>query len=202
MKNIIISLLFIAGCLSKSTGQGVDGIPDLLKKNGKELGLVSYLTFVKSVSELNMLRLYENPKYKTKQFKINSQYNLIKLYSDQLINQMSVDLYSSNRLKTYKKINYFLKTPNEKLNGDLVKYGNLIKQIDNNLTDFLSIDFGPGKAIATIAEITGVLELGHTAITDARDFREKKIQSITALMKELKLSTIAELKPEEEKKAK
>jgi hypothetical protein len=201
MKNLLFTFLFVAGSLLKSYGQGVDGIPDLLKKNGKDLGLVSYLTFVKSVSELNMLRLYENPKYKTKQLKINSQYNFIKLYSDQLINQMSVDLYSSNRLKMYKKINSYLKT-NGKLDSDLVKYGDLIKQIDDNLTEFLSIDFGPGKAIATIDEITGVLELGHTAITDARDFREKKIQSITALMKELKLSTIAELKPDEEKKAK
>jgi hypothetical protein len=47
-----------------------------------------------------------------------------------------------------------------------------------------------------LKDVFGIITGAFNMITNARDFREKKIQSIIGLMKELRLKEIKDLDPE------
>lgn len=197
MNKVILILFVLLLTCGNSFGQETP-------EDGKKLGLVSYLTYVKSFSEFKMTSLITDKEYERqpdKAKKFNSDYNLLKLATDKLINQLSADLYSKNRLRLYKKLNQYLKGSIKSLPSTYIEYENLIKEIDDRLQTFMIRKFlGAELAGASIEEITGIIELGHGVITDARDFREKKIQSVTGLIKELKIVNISELMKSEEKK--
>ena len=171
---------------------------------GKSLGLVAYLTSVKSFGEAKMISLATNAAYETQSDKVktfNSSYNLLKLSADKLINQLSADLYSSNRLRLYKSLNAYLKNKDD-LPAKFAHYKPLIDEIDGRLQVLLIKTYSGALAGASLEEITGAVELVHTVITDARDFREKKIQSVTALLKDLHLKDLIDLvKPKEKAEA-
>lgn len=166
------------------------------KVDPKSLGLAGYLTYVKGLSEYKMKSLSEDANYKSmpdkaKQF--NSEYNLIKLSVDQLINQLSSDLFKSNRLRLFKRLDNYLnyKTPMPK---KFAHYQLLLDQIDGQLTAFLIKKYqGGALAGPSIEEITGIVSEGREIITSARDFREKKIQSLHTLVKDLRLVNLAEI---------
>jgi hypothetical protein len=173
-------------------------------ETAKKLGLVSYLTTVKSLAEFKMLTLTNDSKYKeiqnaSKIQTFNSKYNLLKLYTDQLINQLSADLYNHNNLKAYRSLNNYLKS-DKSLAVKYTYYENLIKQIDGLFLTFLMVNYGSLLSSPTLDEYTGVAGAILGIITSDRDFREKKIQSITALLKELKLQNIGDLIKTKEKK--
>ncbi|UPT69954.1 MAG: hypothetical protein M0D53_12540 [Flavobacterium sp. JAD_PAG50586_2] len=170
--------------------------------DGKDLGLVGYLTYVKTISEAKMTSLVNDENYTKKPekaLKFNSEYTLLKLSVDQLINQLSADLLSKNRLKLYRSLDNYLKN-GEKLPEQFSHYSKLIERIDGQLQAFLIRKYKDGGPLAgaSIEEITGVASEVREIITSARDFREKKIQSIYGIIKELKLAAITELiKPKE-----
>lgn len=167
----------------------------------KDLGLVGYLTYVKQVAEYKMNALAKDPNYtampdKAKQF--NSEYTMLKLSVDLLINQMNADMLNCNRLRLYRKLDKFLKSE-ESLPVKYKVYGELLKQIDGQFTSFIIKKYGGGALAGPgLDEITGVATEVREIITSARDFREKKIQSINSLLKELKLTPLSEIiKPKE-----
>lgn len=202
MKKIlpILTLFLIANSYSQEI---------TLANDSKKLGLVSYLTYVKSFSESKMYNLVNDKRYLDENFAhkkdlFNSDYNLLKLQTDRFINQLNADLLSKNRMHLYKCLNKYIKGDCKKLPEKYQEYGNLIEKIDNQLEALLFRKYSGGTMSADlISAITGIVELGHTAITDARDFREKKIQSIVSITKELKFVNLSDLikkeKPEAEK---
>src|SRR6185295_7992472 len=101
------------------------------------------------------------------------------------INQLSADLYISNKPKLYKNIDAYVKTK-ASISGVYSTYEEMIKEIDDNLQALLIKTFKDVRGGIGLDEITGVIEQVRGVITDARDFREKKIQSLTGLLKELK----------------
>lgn len=192
------NLLLLCLCLLSLNAQCQDAV------DAKSLGLVSYLTYVKSISEHKMISLIKDENYKKmpdKAQQFNSEYNLLKLSCDQLINQLCADLFRSNKLRLYKRLDKYLKykTP---LPNKFKPYGILIDQIDSQLTSFSIKKFNGGTLAGPgIEAIMGVITEGREIVTSARDFREKKIQSLTALIKELKLIELSELsKPKEDSK--
>lgn len=173
--------------------------------DAKKLGLVGYLTYVKEVSEYKMTFLIKDPNYiampdKAKQF--NSDYNLLKLSTDQLINQLSADMFNCNRLKLYRRLDKFLQHQ-KALPRKYNHYELLMNQIDGQLTALLVRKYtggalaGPGLDV-----ITGMVTEVREITTSVRDFREKKIQSIHGLTKELKMTKLSEIVKPKEKDAK
>lgn len=167
----------------------------------KSLGLVGYLTYVKQVSEYKMNSLVKDPNYtsmpeKAKQF--NSDYNMLKLSVDLLINQISADMLNCNSLRLYRKLDKFLKH-GEELPEKYKEYGILLGQIDSKFTTFMMRKYGGGTLSGPgLDVITGIVSEGREIVTSARDFREKKIQSINSILKELRLTNLSEIiKPKE-----
>jgi hypothetical protein len=176
--------------------------PDPLQVS-KNLGLVGYLTHVKNMAEYKIATLAANPLYKTslnKAASFNASYNMVKLSTDKLINQLSADLYAKNNLKFYKKINKYLKGTSKDLPENLKVYKTLIDEIDGQLIaleikTYASTQGGPG-----VEEIVAIATLGNDIVAGARDFREKKIQSITGLLKEIRLKLLSDIiKPVDKK---
>lgn len=197
MKKIIFALLI---CITTTLQGQIIEI-----ETAKKAGLASYLTTVKTLAEFKMLTLAkDSAQYRSKQNAdkvrgFNAKYNLVKLYTDQLINQLSADSYNSNKLKAYRMVNNFLKE-GKSLPSQYGYYSNLLTNLDGVLETFLMMHYGSAAAGASLEEYTGIAGAIVGIITSDRDFREKKIQSITALLKELKLKSIADLKPSEIKK--
>ncbi|MEI9955274.1 MAG: hypothetical protein WDM90_02975 [Ferruginibacter sp.] len=197
MKTTIITFLLLLS-LTKTQAQREE------TEAAKKFGLISYLTTVKTLAEFKMLTLSSDSQYSkiqnaTKIKGFNSNYNLIKLYTDLLINQLSGDLYNSNSLKGYRRINRFLKT-DKPLSHRYAFYQEIIAHVDTLTPRFLFAEYGSLLSGPSLADITGVAEQGIALVTAARDFREKKIQSITALLKELKLQGLGDLiKPKDKK---
>ncbi|UTN06146.1 hypothetical protein L0669_09560 [Flavobacterium bizetiae] len=192
MKTKLLLLLLLISL--NSIGQE---IPD-----GKKLGLVAHLTYVKTISEAKMTILIKDERYikePDKAFKFNSDYTLLKLLTDQLINQLSADLIDKNKLKLYRSLNKYLK--NQKpVPEKFSQYQVLLEQIDGQLQALLIRSYKDGGTLSAelITAIVGIITEIREITTSARDFREKKIQSISGIIKELKLSPIAELiKPKE-----
>lgn len=192
MKTKLLLLLLLISL--NSIGQE---IPD-----GKKLGLVAHLTYVKTISEAKMTILIKDEKYirePKKAFKFNSDYTLLKLLTDQLINQLSADLIDKNKLKLYRSLNKYLKNQ-KSVPEKFSQYQVLLEQIDGQLEALLMRDYKDGgkQSAELITAIVGIITEIREITTSARDFREKKIQSISGIIKELKLSPIAELiKPKE-----
>lgn len=196
MKKSIITFVLALFVAFNTYGQSQVSQDEVLK-NSKNLGLMAYLTTVKSVSEAQMIRLASSPEFTTQPDKAKefmAEYNLLKLSVDQLINQLSADLYLTNRPSRYKNINmYIIKGEEYDLPEKLLPYKPLIGEIDTNFLKFSTNYYGSMLAVPGLTEIIGVIGLVNTVATGARDFREKKVQSLTGLMKTVKLTPIADL---------
>jgi hypothetical protein len=187
-KTIITFLLLIVVC---STSFGNDYIT-----KSKQLGIVSYLTTIKSLAEHKMISLASDTQY-TKQpgeaAMFRSHYNILKLSIDRLINQLSIDMIDKNSNKKYRKLNKYLKGEQKELPENLSKYKELLEEIDGQIESFMMRTFSSMMAGPEFSDILSGVELVHTAITDARDFREKKVQSIIGIITNLKLEKIKDL---------
>lgn len=194
-KIAFITLIILAGFSSFS--QETDPLV-----NSKKLGLVSYLTYVKAIGEYKMISLVSDNQYKDEKFKeriisFHSAYNMLRLSVEKLINQLSADLLVSNRLKLYKQMNSYIKA-GTRLPSGYTGYEDLIKEIDGALEILQIKTYKSTQGGFSLVDITGVVELVHGIITDARDAREKKVASLTGILKDLKLVKLGDLvKPEE-----
>jgi hypothetical protein len=173
-----------------------------LLPSSKEFGLISYLTTVKSVAEFKMITLASDPQYKTEKEKAKSfqaEYNLLKLATDRFLNQLIADMTVKNRLKEYKKVNGFIKGDLTSLPAKMKAYEKSLEEIEGRLETFMLKTYSSMLAGPTIEEILGAVELTHGIITDARDFREKKVVNLSGQLKELKLMPLKELTEEKKK---
>lgn len=163
----------------------------------KKYDLIAYLTTVKYKAENKMFQLAADSSFIKKPeeaIEFVSQYNELKLEFDRLINQLIADMYVSNNLKTYKKINGYLKGTTSELPDKYKGYIQTINSLDILLNNFMKSDYSePAFKGFTFDNFLGSAELIHGILTDARDFREKKVQSLSALIKELKLAPIKDL---------
>lgn len=190
MKKIISFLVFTFFISVTAVAQ--DETPDY----GTQLGLISYLTTVKALSEHQMTTLAANPAYKTQTEKASgfrSEYNLLKMSVDKLINQMAADMTLKNRTKVYKKLNKFAKGGITKLPANLSAYEKLISDIDGQFKSFLMRHYSGRASGASFADITGAVELAHTAFAGAREHREKKVQTLISQLEKLKLEKLVDL---------
>ncbi len=167
-----------------------------------KLSLIAYLTHVKGEAEAKMIELSPSLMVdsisKETLSTITSYYNL-KVSVDKFINQLSADLYQRNGLGHYKKLNSYVKDSNFHLNDNLKYYKELIEDIDCKFNIIKQIEsFIPMKEKVTIEEITAFLTLGHDIVVGMRDHREKKVQSMTELLKEMKLQSLGSLLKEDE----
>jgi hypothetical protein len=195
MKKIVLVLLGIISFCSTIIGQDVIA-------ESKKLGLVSYLTCVKSVAEFKMINLAADSNYlkeiaKAEQFRGN--YNLIRLDVDKLINQLASDMISANRIKTYKKLNKYLKGSITELPKRLKPYHDLLEEIDGLVLTFTLRTYSSALGGPSIEDILGAVELTHGIIADIRDSRQKKVASIASEIKTLRLETIKNLTEDKKK---
>jgi hypothetical protein len=122
-----------------------------------------------------------------------SHYNILKLSIDRLINQLSIDMIDKNSNKKYRKLNKYLKGEQKELPENLSKYKELLVEIDGQIESFMMRTYSSMMAGPEFSDILSGVELVHKAITDARDFREKKVQSIIGIITNLKLEKIKDL---------
>ncbi len=201
---LLISIGFF--CLNISLF-GQDEIPKSLQDpiiESKKLGLASYLTTLKAMSEYKMISLLTDDgykKYPEKAKEFQSEYNQLKLSIDEFINQLSVDLITHNKLNVYKKLDCYIKKGNTHFPKRFMSYKDFIDDINKKEIDFLLNTYSSTKAIPLIDEILGIVELTHGIITDARDFREKKVTNLISQIKDLKLKSLKDLiEPTEKEK--
>lgn len=192
---ILILSGFIGLCQEKEQTRQ---IPDnsLLAAASKKAGLVAYLTSIKAISEAKIIALSSiqsltDPKNSRAPIFI-SRYNLTKMAVDKLINQLSADLYSKNFLRLYRRLNAYIKSGKE-LPSKFSVYKDFVDDIDGIHESLMISTYGGKLGGAGLEEITGVFEQVSGAVIAARDFREKKIQSIVGLLKELRIQKISDL---------
>jgi hypothetical protein len=166
--------------------------------NDEKLGLVSYLTTVKYMTEYKMASYISAKDYdsrKTESKNIQAQYNVIMIKVNMLINQLSSDIIANNSLCKYRRLNKFVNKRKVNLPKRLTGYAEVLKDIDALAENFLKVEPGTTRALPELAysDLTGVGTLAKDIITGARDFREKKVSNIAAILKELKLKSISEL---------
>jgi hypothetical protein len=175
----------------------------------ERLGLVSYLTTVKYMSEYKMTKHLSEENYINSQDsskKIQSEYNAIMINVNRLINQLSVDLITKNKLCEYRKINKFVNKRKSNLPKKFSSYVEALKEIDK-----LAVYFLTGTTVTTetnittrampalpLSDISGIGTLAETSITSARDFRATKINDIITILKDLKLKSISDLSKKDE----
>ena len=103
MKNITLAftLLFCSILQTQAQSETIE--------TSKRLGLVGYLTYVKSVAEGKIQSLLADPRLASEPNKtpdFHAAYNKLKLSVDLLINQLNADLAAKNSMKSYKSINH------------------------------------------------------------------------------------------------
>jgi len=191
MKSLIIICFGLLLQLTPSHAQS-----KLDPAGSKEAGLVSYLTSVKLFSEYYVMILSTSS---TPESKDNAEYVAVRIAVDKLVNQLSVDLFQANKLNRYRKINNYVRGKRTTLPERFSYYQAMIADVD---AAYNALATSAGTKSLSVEEILGIVERGQSIVESARDFREKKIQAITGLLKELKLSKIADLleKTDEEKK--
>lgn len=174
-----------------------------LLSSSKELGLISYLTTIKSVAEYKMISIATDPQYTSASAKVKSfqsEYNLLKLTVDRLINQTVADMAVSNKLRTYKKMNKLIKGDIDSLPKNMQAYKKVLEEIEGRIETFLLKSYSSMAAGPSIEDVLGIIELTHGIITDSRDFREKKVANLSNQLKELKLKALKELTVEDKEK--
>jgi hypothetical protein len=179
----------------------------------ENLGLISELTFIKQTSENLAISIINDTLIKEEEkIKVINHYNNLKVISDQVILQLMTDCRRKNNLRYFKKLDKLLvkKTINEIGNSDLnsdklngyVKNLTKINEVYNKL---ININLAPktNKSNIPFAEFTGAITLITTTIKDIRADNEKKVEKITSILNEVRISPIQNLnkvKTEEENK--
>ncbi len=186
--NILILLGLISSGVTFSKGM----------LNDEKLGLVSYLTAIKYMTEYKMasyISVKDYDSHKTESMKIQAQYNAIMVMVNKLINQLSSDIIANNRLCEYRRLNKFVNKRKVNLPKSLTSYAEVLKDIDSLADNFLKVEQRTAGILPELAysDLTGIGTLAKDIITSARDFREKKVSNIAAILKELKLKSISEL---------
>jgi len=190
----------------------------------ENLGIVSELVYLKLTSENLAIRIV-NDTLISEQDKIKfvNLYNDTKVITDQIIVQLISDCRRKNRLKYLRKLDklFVSKTisqveesdfKNDKLKGYVknLKKANIVyfKLIAFKTTDkpnenpLLNIGLkGFFPAAMSMEELTGVLSFITGTIKDIRESKEKKVEKLTNILNDLRLSPLQDLAKGEKKEA-
>lgn len=172
-----------------------------ITENSKKMGFVAYLTQLKYKSEFQLSKLVNNSQYSIqidKAEEFNKTYNLLKINIDILINQMSADLYQSNRLRLYKATDNYIKA-NRKFPSKYSSYGDCLERI-KALSSSLEFKTYSGMAGVAIADWSSLGTLVLDVVKMEQENRQKKVEKIVSILNQLRLKNIAELKVEKDKK--
>ena len=172
-------------------------------KINKKIGLVAYLTQVKLKAE-NTMFIHLKKNNDSASIATIEAYNSVRLCVDALINQLSADMVVSNKLSVYKKLNNYLKGDDTtKISKKISQYKPLISRIDSVLEN---METKMEKESAVSTDLLGVIldfaNAIHGVITDARDFRAKKIESLNSQLDKLRLEKLETKKKEEKEESK
>ena len=206
-KNIAIILICLLASISIVQAQD---------SKAENLGLVSELVFIKLTSENLAIRIVNDTLIKEEdKIKFVNLYNDVKIISDQVILQLMTDSRRKNSLGYFKKIDNLLveKTITQIEESDLSKmklkgYIKNLKKINlvysklmafktsdkPNESPLLNISLkGFFPATMTVEELTGVLSFVTATIKDIRESKEKKVEKITIILNEVRLSSLQDL---------
>ena len=167
----------------------------------RKMGFVAYLTQLKTISEVQMRELINNPQYtlQTEKAKdINLNYNLLKINVDVLINQLCADLSEKNSLRIYKLINTNIKK-DFKLPKRYSYYEDCLKNI-KKLSSSLAFKDYSSKSGASLADWASVGTLIQDLIKMSTENNQKKVDKITTIFNQLRLKDITELKEKVDEK--
>jgi dsRNA-specific ribonuclease len=89
-------------------------------------------------------------------------------------------------------LNKFVKGESKDIPSKYSAYKTLLTELDAQTETFKMRTYS-SLAGMSFEQILGALELVHTAITDARDFREKKVQSIIKIFEKTRLDSVKNL---------
>jgi hypothetical protein len=206
-KNIAIILICLLASISIVQAQD---------SKAENLGLVSELVFIKLTSENLAIRIVNDTLIKEEdKIKFANLYNDVKVISDQVILQLMTDSRRKNSLRYFKKIDNLLvnKNINQIEESDLSKmklkgYIKNLKKINsvyNKLMAFKTSDKpnenpllnmslkGFFPATMSVEELTGVLSFVTATIKDIRESKEKKVEKITSILNEVRLTSLQDL---------
>ncbi|TDX83322.1 hypothetical protein [Epilithonimonas xixisoli] len=161
----------------------------------RKMGFVAYLTQLKTISEVQMSELVNNPQYTLQTDKakdINLNYNLLKINVDILINQLCADLSEKNSLRVYKLINKNIKK-DFKLPKKYSYYEDCVKNI-KKLSGSLAFKDYSSKSGASLADWASVGTLILDVVKINGENNQKKVDKITTIFCQLRLKDINELK--------
>ncbi|WP_318310068.1 hypothetical protein [Flagellimonas crocea] len=168
MKNLILPIFLLATIILMAQ----DYKPKITLPESKELGLVAYLSHVKTVSEIMLLEKGDDAK---------KWYFSIKESSDVLINQLCADMTDRRGLKLYRELNKDIGSENY-----TSKYKFLIEKID---TAFKEIKKTPDEN--KLSDVLGTLGIEPYSIyKDIVSAKTKKVEGLIAQLKELKLQPL------------
>jgi len=207
MKNLITLLFISLLSINMSIGQETEDnreVINLINEN-RSLGLISYLTAIKTISESKIISEVEKELPDAEKIEQSKQYNLLKLRIDAFINQLVGDMITKNSVRKYKKINSYIEKQDKKLLDQYKNYRSFLLLIDKQITDFISTPVAaPEFAIAaiTVTEFLGLARFGFDIVKDIREAKTKKVEAISEELTQLKLRSISELKEKAKKETK
>jgi len=199
----IISVAFTALCYGQS-------------KKADNLGLVSEIAFIKMTSENLAIRVLNDTSVsEVDKVILANYYTDVKIITDQVLLQLIADSRSKNNVKYYKKLDKLIvkKTVNEISESDLKRpklqgYIKALKKLESSFSQIQNYkitetpDIDPLSELnlkgffptsASVEELTGALTLVTSTIKDIREGKEKKVEKITSVLNELRLSSIQDL---------
>jgi len=168
MKNLVLTILLLATCISMAQ----EYKPMITLTESKNLGLIAYLSHVKTVSEIMVVEKGDPAK---------KWYFSIKESSDVLINQLCADMTDKRGLKLYRELN---KDIGSKSHNS--KYKFLIENID---TAFEAIKRPTNiNAVGDVLSTLGIEP--YSIYKDIVSAKTKKVEGLVAQLKELKLQPL------------
>ena len=205
----IIALILITLLAKTSFAQDQDS-------KAENLGLISEFVFIKLTSENLAIRIV-NDDLITEKDKIRfvNLYNDTKVITDQVILQLIADSRRNNNLRYFKEIDKLLlntnitdikesELTNKKLKG-YIKNLNKINSVYTKLKTFATSDKpnesplqnmslkGFSTMTTSIPDLTGVLNFVTATVKDIRESKEKKVEKISTMLNEVRLSSLKDL---------
>jgi hypothetical protein len=165
----------------------------LLEK--ENLGLISYLTDIRIRCELKMLTVIAEKKSGASNdiSATQSAYNSVMIPVNRLINQLSADMIEKNNLVEYRRINKYVYKDKSQIKGRGSRYSATLIEIDRGVKALFPSIQAEAMTAYMMEQIVGSGKLGGGSIESARDFREKKVAKIIALLKDLRMRSVSEL---------
>nr|WP_299385480.1 hypothetical protein [Allomuricauda sp.] len=153
--------------------------PNLKLEQSKKLGLIAYLSHVKTVSEIMAIEKGETAK---------DCYYSVKESSDVLINQLCADMTEKSGLKLYRDFNKEIKK-GVMVSDRIKKYNDLVMNIDQAFT---SLDtMGQNKTESTVIDALGTLGIEPYSIyKDIVAAKTKKVEGLVTQLRELRLQPL------------